>query len=200
MLEVLLEQGVSTNSRNDAGETALIAAVSSNQQGIAELLLSRGANVDAVVDGHSALWYALHNKLGPLVDLLLENGAIMDGEIACRRWPALIKAARLNRGDYAEHLMLKGAEIDAKDDHGHTALWHARLMDSDEVINLLLEWGADIYVMDHIPRVYWTSRYRQHRSTYQRHQDHIELADKSSHPSITMRSQLGIAIGTLLQR
>lgn len=132
-------------------------------------VLNSGTVSDNIADDSSAeTTYANITWINSVVD-----------EVRWGRWLALIKAARLNRRDYADFLMLNGADINAKDDHGRTALWHARLMDSGEVIDLLLEWGADIYVVDHIPRVYWTSRYRQHRSTYQRHQDRIELANTS---------------------
>ena len=57
-------------------------------------------------------------------------------------------AARRGEQEVLRHLLDYGADIDAQDVHGDTALSWARLAGHQKVVDLLLERGADAKVND----------------------------------------------------
>jgi len=75
----LLDNGVSPSSKDEDGDTMLqLALWNGNSEGIAELLIERGADVDDHnTDGHTALDIAIMELNLPIIELLLKSGAQM---------------------------------------------------------------------------------------------------------------------------
>jgi len=75
IVQTLLDLGLSSNVRR-GGKTALHYAVENKHEGVAALLLARGANVDAEDDnGERGLGYALNQRHVGITALLLAKGA-----------------------------------------------------------------------------------------------------------------------------
>ena len=71
MANLLLEMGANVNAKNEDGETPLITY----SMEIAELLISKGVDVNAVSDfEETALNFALREDLTELADLLRKHG------------------------------------------------------------------------------------------------------------------------------
>ncbi len=156
---MLLEHGANPNVADGQKTTPLMLAASNNAIEPARLLLEHGAKVDAAdFQGFTALIAAAGNgpDCEPLVKLLLDHGAnpnaqtlsskskVLNGIIAIGKVTALQGAAASSEAA-TKDLLDAGAEVDAKDMRGYTALVMAVGVDHPKVgaIRLLLEHGAD---------------------------------------------------------
>ena len=132
-----------------SGCTVLLLASSHGHTQLVELLLKRGAEVDARDSGgHTALMAAArwgHNV--HLVETLLRRSVSVD--LQCEAgFTALICAASGGREQVANALLQHGAEVDLQTNEGHTALMSAAVKGHERVADLLLKNGADVNLQD----------------------------------------------------
>ena len=133
-------------SRGDLG-TPLHVAILSGQIGIVQLLLSHGADVNALdKQGDSPLHTAV---------LLFRDPAIWDPELAGRvdakirshyAWSSLPEAVESRHLDAAQLLIKHGADINAPDYFGHSPLFNAVMFETLNFVELLLKGGADVNI------------------------------------------------------
>jgi len=64
----------------------------------------------------------------------------------------LLKAAVGGSKEIAELLIAAGADVNAKDQYGHTPLYTATVFGHQEIVELLIENGADVDVRDSLGR------------------------------------------------
>jgi ankyrin repeat protein len=130
-------------SKNNMGQTPLLAAVAHNQLEIAELLLANGAVVNAR-DGYGhtplmqALWVYNHDKM---VRLLLAKEADVNLE---DKWKmtALAYAAKQGQMEDAKILLANDANVNVVT--GSSPLYLAVIGTHTEMVELLLANGADV--------------------------------------------------------
>jgi ankyrin repeat protein len=79
VVRYLLDQGADVNAAEQFGDTALTEAVFNNQFATAKELLFRGAEVNAIGDGGTALDIAINRNNAAMADLLRHRG----GKRAC---------------------------------------------------------------------------------------------------------------------
>jgi ankyrin repeat protein len=79
VVRYLLDQGADPNATEQFGDTALTEAVFNNQLATAKELLFRGAEVNAIGEGGTALDLAINRNNAGLADLLKHRG----GKRAC---------------------------------------------------------------------------------------------------------------------
>jgi len=138
----LLDHGADPNIPNKNGLTPLEHACGrdkGNALVLAQLLLAKGALVNATnVAGFTIepLDWAISTDNLELVKLLLDHGAII------QEW-YLANAADRGDTDIAETLIASGADVNAKDAGGNTALHSAAWSGQEEIVKLLLSHGAD---------------------------------------------------------
>ncbi|KAL9117500.1 MAG: hypothetical protein Q9187_005963 [Circinaria calcarea] len=136
------------NKIDNRKKTALIWAAEGGHEAIIQLLLEKGADVDAKDEnGHTALHEAAFKGNKAVIRLLLEKGAdikVKDKD----KWTAMHAAALSGHEAIIQLLLEKGADIDAKDEDGQTVLYQAASSGHEAVIRLLLEKGADIEAKD----------------------------------------------------
>ncbi|MDQ7826019.1 MAG: ankyrin repeat domain-containing protein [Candidatus Eremiobacteraeota bacterium] len=95
--------------------TILHWAVKENFTDVAELLISRGADVNALtINGVSPLHWACEGNSLEMVDLLIRKGARLNARDRCGRTP-LYRALRRSRKRIAAFLIMKGAVINRGD-------------------------------------------------------------------------------------
>lgn len=120
-----LKSGISIETADEYGKTALIWAATYSHLPLVGLLLSRNANTETRdLGGFTALhWAAADGNLQAL-SLLLEHGAQVDAQSNAGITP-LMQAA--SRGQHAaiRSLLESGADINQTDHNGQTALLHA---------------------------------------------------------------------------
>jgi ankyrin repeat protein len=161
----LLDNGFGINDEDPIGRTTLLAAAYCGHTEIVKLLLDKGAEVNPKNDyGFTPLMAAADNGYLEIVKLLLDKGADVNTKHKTGN-TALIGAAERgfprtglfpkkrtevnpqeqnNRMEIVKLLLDKGAEVNAKNENGYTALIAAAEFGRTEIVKLLLDRGADI--------------------------------------------------------
>jgi ankyrin repeat protein len=152
---LLLDQGADPNLPGRSGVTPLAVAAFNGNDRIVEELLSHAADPNAVdTTGKAAMTYAAARGFAEIVRRLLDAG--VDSKLRYgNRLTALMWAAGHEDGvgsraaeSVVDLLISHGAEIDAADDRGRTALMMAAELGHAEVATVLIKRGADQAVRD----------------------------------------------------
>jgi hypothetical protein len=133
----------SIGARDGFGYTPLHWAAVRGHWDAVEVLVARGADVDAVGgDGGTPLHLAAHHDRPDMVRLLLEEGADLTIQNQWGRTPLHV-AARRNCDLVAALLLSRGADPNATTREGWTPLHVAEMAGHPRVRDLLLAHGAD---------------------------------------------------------
>ncbi|MDI6812191.1 MAG: ankyrin repeat domain-containing protein [Desulfitobacteriaceae bacterium] len=149
VVRMLLEKGANPEiADTKEGRTALLWAVRHNHSEVVRALLDRGARINAGDDnGRNALATACIYAKPETLNLLLERGG--NEEEAAGDKPLLMVAAAAGRTDNVRLLLDNGADINARDQEGRTALMWAAKAGKKDTVKFLLEGGADADAVDH---------------------------------------------------
>ncbi len=154
----LLDNKADTEVVDNFARTPLLLAAQSGRKEMVELLLERGASVNATVikekvakntmlnngeNGRTSLHYAAFYGYKGVVETLLKHGAKVDAGDAEGKTP-LHYAAQKGFKNVAEMLLAGGADINAKDNSGATALFWAVGAGNKAIAELLLARGAAV--------------------------------------------------------
>jgi ankyrin repeat protein len=165
VVEALVEAGAGVNTRLPQGQTALMMAARGGNAAVVESLLSRGAEVDAreTALGETALIWAAAENHAAVIRTLVARGADVNGRsnaasfprkefgdgksgrltvLPTGRWAPIMYAARQNAALAVRALAESGADLDAVDPDGMTALLVAVINAHYETAALLLDLGA----------------------------------------------------------
>jgi uncharacterized protein len=164
-VRTLLLAGANPNLALLAGETSLMVASRSGSAEVVEQLLAKGANVNAHGPRHqTALMWAVAQRHPDVVNVLLAHGADVQAQsdewgyvqavpphgrleynrsIPHGRDTALMFAARVGDLDSARLLVAAGANVNDADAWGVSALVLAAHSGYSELVEFLLEKGAD---------------------------------------------------------
>lgn len=131
-IRLLLEKGAGVNVKNPVGLTPLMFAAANGNTRIAELLIARGAEVNAVSS--------------PEFD-----GAVKAGKIMLGSFTPLLMASIYGPSDLVKLLLDAGANINARDVRDMTPLMNAVATDHADprIVRMLLDRGADTSAKDH---------------------------------------------------
>ncbi|MCP5102977.1 MAG: hypothetical protein GY950_06350 [bacterium] len=137
---------------DDDGYTLLHRAARAGQTGISELLLDRGADMNAsdrrVVKGPSyrrftALCFAVYNGHDDAAKLLISRGAELDPTVKVTHSPLYLAVTTGNKG-LARLLLEKGADVNGTRGGRATPLYRAIYRGDPGMARLLLENGANV--------------------------------------------------------
>ena len=149
-VKVLLEKDPSLkNIKDPAGSTPLHIAAVNGSLAMVELLLSKGADMNAVnTQLNTPLLEAIRSKKEDVSRLLIEKGADIHKKNVTQKTP-LHFAALYDQKTTGELLVAAGAVVDSRDDFQRTPfLLVARQTGNVEFGKMLLQKGADINTRD----------------------------------------------------
>lgn len=135
-LKLLIDKDiVDVNAKYDLGLSLLHYATEYEGKEIAELLIVKGADVNAKdMDGSTPLHFAYRNK--DVAKLLIANGSDVNAKNNKGMTP--LHYLYENK-EIVELLIAKGADVNAKDNEGKTALDYA---EDEDLEDLLIKYGA----------------------------------------------------------
>jgi len=166
LVRLLLDSGAAVNPTDQLGRTPAVRAMQKNQMGIAKTLVAAGAqinlhlaaylgdvattkrHIEAGADvnlrddlDHTALHYAARQGQSEAAELLITNGADVQ---AINEYGYAPLHLAINHVEVMRVLLDHGANLNAGDWSGETALEKAIVRGDKEVVSLLLARGADI--------------------------------------------------------
>ena len=147
VLSCLVENGADVNKgTGDINCTPLMIASRKGLVNNVACLISHGADIDLQdkYHGNTALHYAVENYHGSceVLSCLVENGADVNKGTDDINCTPLMIASRKGQVNVVALLIMHGANIDRQDKCGNTALHHAVIGDSPDVVHNLLFLGA----------------------------------------------------------
>lgn len=171
LIELLLQHGADATAALPHGETPLMTAARVGDPASIRTLLKAGADPNAyeTKQGETALMWAAAENHPEAIKALVEGGADLDRHsfplnlpameweqvgmvsttLPVGGWTAAMYAARQNAAEAMAALIELGADLDAQDSDGTTALGLAIINEHYDLAATLLEAGADPTIVDH---------------------------------------------------
>jgi ankyrin repeat protein len=138
----LIDYGADVNAQNHNGASLLWYASFHDRADMVELLLSAGADANIKDDiGQTALTFAVQTVNVEMIRALLSRGVKVDDRTFKGETPLMF--ARLGA---VEVLIGAGADVNAVDKGGYTALMCAVILRQDDKVEKLLRAGADVNI------------------------------------------------------
>lgn len=151
VVDLLLAHKADINVKGEDGKTALVSALLGGNKQLAEVLLSKGADVNVVYghEGYNQRETLLHHFAGDkeMVKFLLSKGADVTAKDFFKRTP--LHLAALNGSvEGAKALLAGGSDVNARDALQETPLFGAAAKGHREVAQLLIDHKADLKPTD----------------------------------------------------
>jgi ankyrin repeat protein len=150
VVQRLCDLGAQTDLQNSRRMTPAFLAAMRGHNGIVKLLLDKGADIRYL---EMAALTAAYNRNKELLEILLHHG--MDANVRpMHQMTPLHAAANFGLVDWAEMLVEHGADVNAREKAGRTALLISAVSreESPEFISCLLQHGADPNIPDSVGR------------------------------------------------
>ncbi|XP_047452040.1 ankyrin repeat and SOCS box protein 13 [Mugil cephalus] len=147
-VRLLLDAGAQVDARNIDGSTPLCDACAAGSLECVKLLLEYGAAVNPPLFTFSPLHEACMGGNSDCVQLMIDRGAFMEAHDCHYGTPLHVACARQHY-DCAKVLLSAGANVNAAKIH-ETALHHAAKVKNTDLIDLLVEFGGNVYARDNM--------------------------------------------------
>lgn len=140
----LLAAGAEVNRAHTNGLTATLMASNRGDKEMLRLLLDAGADKAVCTPrGHGLLRYAYEADAFDVFCFLLERGVNPNATFRPTQWPIIMDLAWMGKLQFVQALLDHGADPNAADSDGQTALMVACRRGYEDIARLLLDRGAD---------------------------------------------------------
>jgi ankyrin repeat protein len=148
-----LDQGVGVDAEDANGETPLMAAALAGHGDVVAALVKHGAKLDARNNrGLTALHAACYGDDAASVETLVQSGAnVNDSDNKFKVTPLIIAAERDNPS-VIQYLVAHGADLEAREKGGYTALSRAIFKNHESAAKTLLKSGSACQPEGAIPK------------------------------------------------
>ena len=137
-----MDKGANIDDNNNNGGTLLIDAAGAGQTGVVKLLLDKGANIESKDSyGRTALLRATESH----PDVVMPE---RDGYTGTKNFYGPVVLGWMPNMGVVALLLERGANVNASDSHGFTALHRATYWGNTVVVRQLLEKGASVNAKD----------------------------------------------------
>lgn len=145
-ITAFLDSGIDVDARSDSdGRTVLINAAARGDLNVVKLLLARGADVNAKDNkGYTALQHAIEARYDDVSELLLNHPKLDPNARGLNNVTTLMTYVWRERKDAVQKLLDRGADVNAQDYDGDSALHGAAQNGNIEIIDLLVAKGANL--------------------------------------------------------
>ncbi|KAL3061278.1 hypothetical protein OYC64_009462 [Pagothenia borchgrevinki] len=156
-VKLLLDAGAQVDARNIDGSTPLCDACAAGSLECVKLLLEYGATVNPPMFTFTPLHEACMGGNSECVQLMIDQRADIEAH-DCHYGTPLHVACGTQHCDCAKVLLIAGANVNAATLHD-TTLHHAAKTKSIDLIDLLVEFGGNVYARDNLKKkpIHYTS-------------------------------------------
>ena len=145
-----LDAGMDPNTKDIDSRTVLISAAARGDLEITNILLSRGADPNVKDLRHyTALSHAVEAMYEDVVEALLNHPNVDPNCIGLNARPVLSSYVWRDNTTRVEKMLARGANANAQDADGDTALHGAAQIGNVDIIRMLLDKGANINAKNH---------------------------------------------------
>ncbi len=147
--EMLIAAGADVTAKDRNGKTAVHLATQVDLDEVIPKLVEGGVDVNKEdIEGETALYLAMEYRCAKTGKRLMALGAEVNsrGGMTHGQVP-LHSACRGGRRDHVEFLLEVGADVNARDNLGQTAL-HVSIISNKDVVQVLIDHGADVSLKD----------------------------------------------------
>ncbi|RYG73776.1 hypothetical protein EON80_03020 [bacterium] len=150
--QLLVQKGADVNARDARAETPLFEALSQptgffaeRARSMAKFLLGKKASVNAIEqNGSSVLHRAVQSDDAALIELIADNGANVNVRDSLGWTPIFWLMTHSSNLKIVRKLIEKGADLNIKAKYGFTLLSAAAILPRKELVELLVDNGADV--------------------------------------------------------
>ena len=145
-ITAFLDGGININARSESdGRTVLVNAAARGDLKVVKLLLDRGADVNVSdKQGYTALHHAIEARYDDVSELLLNHPKLDPNARGLNGVTTLMSYVWRERKDTVQQLLDRGADVNAQDSDGDSALHGAAQNGNIEIIDLLVAKGANL--------------------------------------------------------
>lgn len=145
-IEWMVNNGANLSLKDYWGDAPLHYATRSEKIDICDLLLSKGADINAYGSYNTPLEIAVEKNNFELFELLIKKGANINSETSSRKTTPLIVASFNGYMRFVEYLVKKGADVNLLNENGESALYMATLRGFIDICKYLVKNGANVNI------------------------------------------------------
>ena len=151
IVKLLIDNGADVNAKTENGNTALMyACENSNSVEVVKFLIDNGADVNLKNNGGMTALMSASDVSHELIELLIKSGARVN-EVDDNGKSALMYAIISSSDiEVVKFLIDNGANVNLKSNDGETALMNAYIRGNKELVELLINSGADANLISNL--------------------------------------------------
>ncbi|XP_017568912.1 fibronectin type 3 and ankyrin repeat domains protein 1-like isoform X2 [Pygocentrus nattereri] len=148
LVHKLVEHGADIHIKNGTGKDCLMLACFAGHLDIVKYLRKSGATWQSQDKGGcTPLHWAADGGHLPVIAYMIQDGCELDVRDSVSHWTPLMRVSALSgNAAVASHLIRAGTDVNVRDKDGKTPLMLAVLNNHEELVELLLDSGADHHV------------------------------------------------------